>query len=468
MNPSSAYPRILTAVILCVLIAGCSGRSPTEIEDLDVARAPVDPVVFDDDWSEIVYFQPFFETHYLAVERDSVFAYNGFAPDGARSLKITVPPIGSALGPYAGGVFTSVVGRDITDFNALTFYARSDRNIQLNVAGFGNDNTGTSRYEAGRANVPLTGDWTFVVVPIPDSSRLTAERGLFTFAEGAEEQYPEGYHIWIDEIRYAKLDNIEVFRPTMDSGPRQYFIGSTVAVTGTRTVFLLDGAFVFVNHMPGYYSYTASNPSVTRVTDTAIEVIGEGQSDITATLLETDVFGIINVFGYEPPSVAAAAPALPAENVISMFSDAYDDVSVDTWDTGWGGSNANVEDYEVAGDVVKMYTNLNFVGIEFLNPTIDASEMTHFHLDVYAPAGSDFKVKLVSFPPDLSGSVETQDLVLDAESTPAFAPGGWVSLDIPLENFQVPENWSWGHVGQLVLSTGSAQLVLVDNVYWHR
>ena len=26
--------------------------------------------------------------------------------------------------------------------------------------------------------------------------------------------------------------------------------------------------------------------------------------------------------------------------------------------------------------------------------------MTHFHLDVYAPAGTNFKVKLVSFPTD--------------------------------------------------------------------
>ena len=65
-------------------------------------------------------------------------------------------------------------------------------------------------------------------------------------------------------------------------------------------------------------------------------------------------------------------------------------------------------------------------------------------------------------------SPETTDLTLDATTTPAFIAGGWSSLDIPLTSFALPAVWDWGHIGQIVLSTVDAQLVLVDNIYWHR
>ncbi len=162
-------------------------------------------MVFDDAYHPDVYFQAFFETHVTAVNTDSVYAYGGLAADGARSLKFNIPPQGSALGLYTGGVLTSGSARDMADFNALTFYARANFPVTLDVAGFGNDNTGNSLYEAGRNGIALTQDWTFVVVPIPDSSKLLSERGLFTFAESTEDAHPEGYDIWIDEIQYATL-----------------------------------------------------------------------------------------------------------------------------------------------------------------------------------------------------------------------------------------------------------------------
>ncbi len=469
----SVFKERAPAMPILIIGAACSDRDPTGLE---LARADIDPVVFDDAYGEGVYFQPFFETHYTAVEVDSVHAYNGFAPDGARSLKINVPPQGSALGAYSGGVLTSSAKRDLADYNALTFYARADEDVSLDVVGFGNDNTGTSLYEAGRNGIPLTQDWVFVTVPIPAPSKLIAERGLLTFAEGLEQvppnsgiyPYPNGYNIWLDEVRFAKLGNIEIFRANMRSVNGQYFIGSTVSVDNTSTVFTMDGAFVPINHMPSYFDYTSSNSSVAVVERGEIKVIGEGQAVITAKLEELDVNGTITVTGNQPPTEAAAPPAIPAEDVISMFSDVYNDVLVDTWRADWGGSLAQLEEYVVAGSNTKMYSSLNFVGITFETSKIDATDMTHFHLDVYAPAGTNFRIKLVSFPPQLSAGVQTGDLILDSNSTPAFNAGAWSSLDIPLSGFQLPDDWDWSQVGQLVLSTTDAQLVLVDNVYWHR
>lgn len=472
MNLSRRPLPALVVLSLLILAAGCSDRDPTA---LPVAKANGDPVVFDDAYSPDVYFQAFFRTNYWAIAMDSVFAYDGFAPDGSRSLKITVAPAGSALGDYSGGVLTASGSRDLTAYNALTFYARTDAvAISFNELGFGNDNTGNSLYGAGRANVALTRDWSLVVIPIPNPAKIVAERGLFTFAEGLETNpdgsfvYPDGYHIWLDEIKYAQLGNIEIFRASMPSVTRQYFVGSTVTLQGTSTIFRVDGAPIPVSHSPNYFDYTSSDPAVASVVRGQIVIQGEGAATITAKLDTLAVIGRVSLTGYLPPTEAAAPPVLPAQDVISMFSDVYNDVPVDTWNPHWGGSTTQDEIYVINGDNTRMYSALNWVGILFQNPLVDASAMTHLHLDVYAPAGTNFKVKLGSYPPGSATIQETTDLTLDATTTPAFNSGGWSSLDIPLSSFVLPTVWDWGYIGEIVLSTSDAQLVLIDNMYWRR
>ena len=68
------------------------------------------------------------------------------------------------------------------------------------------------------------------------------------------------------------------------------------------------------------------------------------------------------------PTVAAIAPTRPAANVISMFSNTYTNVPVNTWKTDWS-PGVTLTDLQVAGNDVKKYDNLTFVGIE----TIDAN-----------------------------------------------------------------------------------------------
>ena len=79
------------------------------------------------------------------------------------------------------------------------------------------------------------------------------------------------------------------------------------------------------------------------------------------------------------PADPAPTPTEPASNVISLFSNAYTDVLVDTWSAVW--DNADVADTTVLGDDVKLYTNLSFAGIEFTSQPIDATAMTRFHMD---------------------------------------------------------------------------------------
>ncbi|WP_419860243.1 MFS transporter [Candidatus Palauibacter sp.] len=87
--------------------------------------------------------------------------------------------------------------------------------------------------------------------------------------------------------------------------------------------------------------------------------------------------------GPTAPAEAAPAPTVPAADVISFFSDAYDDVRVDFWSTDW--DEADVADAEAAGDPIKHYTNLRFAGIDFGEQPVDARAMTHVHMDIWTP-----------------------------------------------------------------------------------
>ena len=168
--------------------------------------------------------------------------------------------------------------------------------------------------------------------------------------------------------------------------------------------------------------------------------------------------------GATEPAAAAPAPMQDAANVISMYSDAYTDVAVDTWRTDW--SAATLEDVEVAGNATKKYTALNFVGIETVGPNlIDASSMAYFHTDVWSADFTQIRIKLVDFGADgayQGGDDSEHEIVIDAP-----AQGEWVSIDIPLSDFAGLT--SRAHIAQLIYAGTpvGATTVYMDNVYFH-
>jgi len=179
---------------------------------------------------------------------------------------------------------------------------------------------------------------------------------------------------------------------------------------------------------------------------------------------------IDNVYFYKQsatPQVAAPTPTLPASQVISMFSNAYTNVAVDTWKTSW--SSAALEDLQIAGNDVKKYSTLNFVGIEATGANmIDATAMTHFHTDIWTANATTFKIKLVDLGPNGvydgvgAGDDKEHEIVITSP-----AQNTWLSLDIPLSDFT--NLTTRGHISQLIYAAvpaGSAT-VYIDNVYFH-
>jgi len=170
----------------------------------------------------------------------------------------------------------------------------------------------------------------------------------------------------------------------------------------------------------------------------------------------------------EGPTEPAPVPVVNAENVISLFSDVYDDVTVDTWSAAW--DDADVVDAEIDGDNMKLYTNLTFAGIEFTSQTIDATSMTSFHMDIWTSdviGTGAFHVKLVDFGADgvWSGGDDTEHMItFTAYTDPALVAGEWVQLDVPMSVFiDLAET---AHLAQMII-TSDPNTVYVDNVYFY-
>lgn len=447
----------IAAVVLTTFVwTGCSERDNSTLPPV---TAPSDAEVFVDDFAEGVDFQAFQGSNLNALGTDDNVKHQG-----TSSLKVFVPDQGDPNGEWAGGAFVTNTARDLTGYNALTFWAKSSAPTTLNVAGLGNDNTGTSKYAAELHDIPLTTEWTKIIIPIPLSAKLALEKGLFFFAEAPEGT--SGHQIWFDDVIFETVAAISNPRPTMTSQALNAFVGTTINPTGTQVTFSVDGADKVIQHLPGYLTFLSSNESVVAVNGGNIQVVGGGAATITAKLGETPATGELTVNATAPPATPAPAPTFPAGNVISLFSNSYINVPVDRWSTDW--DITALTDLQVAGNDLKAYTDLVYAGIEFTTQTIDATEMTHFHMNIWVPEGSVFKVKLVDFGTDgtYGGAPDSEhELSFTSSSTPALVPGSWVGLDVPLTAFTGLA--SRAHMAQLIIS-GDVGTVFVDNVLFHK
>ena len=162
------------------------------------------------------------------------------------------------------------------------------------------------------------------------------------------------------------------------------------------------------------------------------------------------------------PTVAAPTPTVFAANVISLFSNAYTNVTVDNWRADWGQSGNVLSDIQIAGNDTKKYTDLTYFGVITEANKIDASAMLNFHVDVWTPNVTTFKIKIVDFGAD--GAYQGGD-DKEFEVTRTLALGGWNSLEIPLSEFTGLT--TKGHIAQFVFS-GSAGTIYIDNVYFNK
>jgi hypothetical protein len=421
--------------LVSALFAGCERGLSDKVK---FATYPKSPEVFIDGFSGGLQYLPFGGSKLTAFTVDAETKYTGIS-----SMRFDVPNVGDPAGAYAGAIFPDMGGRDLTGYDALTFWAKATQAATINEIGFGNS-FGENKFLTTLTNLRIGTSWTKYVIPIPDPSRLSMEKGLFWYAEGPESG--NGYTFWVDELKYEKLGTIAQPRPAIMNGEdkvEQSFVGANATITGlTQTFNLANGQNQIVTAAPAYFEFISSNTNVARVNDLGVvSIIGTGTSKITATLNGVNAKGSLTIQSLGS-FVAAPTPTRSPANVISVFSDAYTNVSVDFYNgfffadfqTTLGGADLNIN-----GNRIIQYTNLNFVATEFKNPTVNVSQMTHLHVDfqIREPLKPNafITIQLGDFGPNAAfgGGDDTSGQF--KITTPNLTSNQWISRDIPLSSF---------------------------------
>ncbi len=454
-------PVLAASLLLLLSVAACE-RSVDGLSEPDLTS---NPEVFINSFSPGLEYYPYEGSVVDAFSVDSDVFYG----NRGASMRFDVPNVGDPAGAFAGAIFRDDFGgRNLTSYNALTFYAKATRGGTLGDIGFGQDFLG-NRFEVSRRNLRLTTNWRKYIIPIPDASFLSESRGLFWYAAGPEDG--EGYTFWIDELKYENLATLAQPRPSIFNGQditQTSFIGSGTQVTGLNyTINQADGQDVTIVAAPSYFSFNSSNPSVATVDETGrVTVLGTGDAEITASVAGQPAIGSLTLESVGE-FIFAPTPTEDPANVISIFSDVYEDVPVDFYNgfyEPWQTTTSN--DFEIDGDRILGYENFNFVGIEFRQnvSTIDASGMTHLSLHIFlpdeVPSGSAFRARIVN---DVGGNESSASATV--RSNTGLVSGEWVRVLVDIRGMANRTN-----LGQIIFDSDEGPAlqgatIWVDNIY---
>ncbi len=452
------HTKYFTLFLVALLLASCE----RDLDDLSPATYPANPDVFIDGFSAGLNYSAFGGSVPTAFDVDQQVTFDG----SAASMKFEVPDAGDPRGAYAGGAYFTSTPRDLSSFNALTFWAKASQAASIDVVGFGND-MGESMFQVTILGLPVNSNWNKYIIPIPDPARLTAEQGMFFYSEGPEND--KGYTFWIDELKFEKLGTIahpsfEIFRG--ETQTETSFVGVTKNIDGLRASFNLPtGVNQEIILSPAYYNFQTSNESIASVSPEGLVTVtgGPGTAEITAKVGGVEAEGALIVESVGN-FVAAPIPDKDPSEVISLFSDAYDNVPVDYYNGYWEPYQTTLSaDFEVNGDHILNYTNFNFVGVQFSSPTIDATGMTHVYFDMYIPntlpGDAQFKIELVNEGTEGS-AFYSQTIAVDQSQQ-------WIRMDIPFDAFTGLSDRS--RLYQLIFVSENANLTnfYADNIFFY-
>ncbi len=156
------------------------------------------------------------------------------------------------------------------------------------------------------------------------------------------------------------------------------------------------------------------------------------------------------------PTTAAATPSANAASVISIYSDAYTNITSTEWNPGWGQTTL-LTGITLEGNNTLKYDNLNYTGIvlDYGNPT-DVSAKTFVHFDYWTNNATSLGLKLVNTNMPDGASKEYEAPVS------SISLGTWKSVDIPLSEYTT----NLTGITQILFSSSSAT-VYIDNLYFY-
>ncbi len=176
--------------------------------------------------------------------------------------------------------------------------------------------------------------------------------------------------------------------------------------------------------------------------------------------------------GGEPTEAAPTPPARDPSAVFSIYSDAYTNqpnVEFGAFGVGTQNITDRVIDADNLKEIVFTQPDPAFLLVDW-GDIVDASAMTHFHMDYWTD--TPLQTGLIANPKwsnHVGNAGETSAFEL---TNPVTSFGAWVSIDIPLADFDAGDpTQQRDALRQFVLTVvgadNGARTVFVDNIYLH-
>jgi len=463
-----SYFTFATVGFLTIALVSCEREFS---EDITLATFPTIPEVFTD--APVNLTDEFF----VSFDPADGANVNGFDTDsdaykGTQAIKIDVPAPNDPDGGFIGGIFLDRgEGRNLTEYTALTFWAKGSTTATVGLFGFGTDFLG-DKYAVSIEDTNLSTSWRKYIIPIPEASKLVQEKGMFIFSAGTQSTGNLGYSIWLDEIRFENLNTFGQARTEIFNGndeTRTLYNGDFDVFGVSQTVNLGDGTDIDLNIASAYLDYHTSDPTVAQVANGVIAVVGAGSAEITASINGVEATGSLTITS-KGVFISAPTPTHDAANVLSVFSDTYTAAVSPTFEPGYGGSTTKFNLASSNNNEFAAYTSNNWTGIEFTSSPINATEMTHMHVDVFVESAStsiEFQIRDIGTNGKINTNVFTGQPNSDDKDyrfqASGLTPGQWNSIEIPLAgNIANQKN----NLGAIILAGGPN--FILDNIYFYK
>ena len=166
------------------------------------------------------------------------------------------------------------------------------------------------------------------------------------------------------------------------------------------------------------------------------------------------------------PEDAPAVPSVSADDVVSIYSDAYTGITVGEWNPNWG-QGGSMEEEEIAGNNVRKYSNLTFSGIDLgtdVTNRVNLSEVSTVTFDYWTSNATSVGIKLVNYGADGAWEQATNvEAVISREAV----TGSWQTVTVGLSGLD--NITADGKLGQLVLTMDGdgSQVVYIDNIFFY-
>jgi hypothetical protein len=192
-------------------------------------------------------------------------------------------------------------------------------------------------------------------------------------------------------------------------------------------------------------SYLYANPGTY-----SVKVIAKGAAIETAEY--TVDFEVTEILA---PIASAETPSVRnVDDVLSIFSDAYTDIAGTDLNPNWGQQTVYTA-FDLNGDAIIQYSNLNYQGID-IGSEIDASSMEMLHIDVWTADATSIDIY-----PLPNGVVPADERFV----TKTLVADQWNSFDIPMSDF-TDQGLPVDKLKQFKFT--GAGTVFIDNLYFYK